>query len=321
MRWVEQSRIATAPCPRAPGRSPRSPRGPDRAAPCRLATSWPSTRARPRRAPSCSIGPAGRRLGAAGVPADLSRTRPRRRTTLRRSGRASSRPPRRSSPTPGAAPADIAGDRADQPARDDDRLGSGDRPPVADAIVWQSRITAPFCDALRAARPSSRSSASGPGLPLDAYFSGPKIRHILRLGAGRCASAPSAASSPSAPSTLPALAPDRRPRPRHRRLERQPDAAASTSTAWPGTTSCCGIVGVPRAVLPEVRPSSEVFGETDAAHLRPADPDRRLRRRPAGRDVRPGLLRARAGEEHLRHRRVPAHEHRDASRSSRPTAC
>jgi Glycerol kinase len=33
--------------------------------------------------------------------------------------------------------------------------------PVADAIVWQSRITAPFCDALRAA--TSRPSARRPG--------------------------------------------------------------------------------------------------------------------------------------------------------------
>jgi glycerol kinase len=51
--------------------------------------------------------------------------------------------------------------------------------PVADAIVWQSRITAPFCAELRAAghEPEIRART---GLPLDAYFSGPKVRHILR---------------------------------------------------------------------------------------------------------------------------------------------
>ena len=50
--------------------------------------------------------------------------------------------------------------------------------PVADAIVWQSRITAPFCEELRrrGLEPFVRSRT---GLPLDAYFSGPKIRHIL----------------------------------------------------------------------------------------------------------------------------------------------
>lgn len=49
---------------------------------------------------------------------------------------------------------------------------------VADAIVWQSRVTAPFCDSLRAAGhdPLVRGRT---GLPIDAYFSGPKFRQIL----------------------------------------------------------------------------------------------------------------------------------------------
>ena len=49
---------------------------------------------------------------------------------------------------------------------------------VADAIVWQSRVTAPFCESLRAAghEPLVRERT---GLPLDAYFTGPKIRQIL----------------------------------------------------------------------------------------------------------------------------------------------
>jgi len=53
--------------------------------------------------------------------------------------------------------------------------------PVAPAIVWQSRITAPFCERLRAEghEPFVRERT---GLPLDAYFSGPKIRHILEEG-------------------------------------------------------------------------------------------------------------------------------------------
>ncbi|HYK94811.1 MAG TPA: glycerol kinase GlpK [Candidatus Dormibacteraeota bacterium] len=50
--------------------------------------------------------------------------------------------------------------------------------PIADAIVWQSRITAPACERLRAAghEPLFRART---GLPLDAYFSGPKIAHVL----------------------------------------------------------------------------------------------------------------------------------------------
>ncbi|HEY4189913.1 MAG TPA: FGGY family carbohydrate kinase, partial [Candidatus Limnocylindrales bacterium] len=55
------------------------------------------------------------------------------------------------------------------------------RRPVAPAIVWQSRITAPFCDRLRA-EGHEAFVRERTGLPLDAYFSGPKIRHILEEG-------------------------------------------------------------------------------------------------------------------------------------------
>jgi glycerol kinase len=49
---------------------------------------------------------------------------------------------------------------------------------VADAIVWQSRITAPACDRLRQAGLEPL-FLERTGLPADAYFSGPKIAHIL----------------------------------------------------------------------------------------------------------------------------------------------
>jgi glycerol kinase len=49
---------------------------------------------------------------------------------------------------------------------------------AADAIVWQSRVTAPFCEELRAAGHEALVRAKT-GLPLDAYFTGPKIRQIL----------------------------------------------------------------------------------------------------------------------------------------------
>ncbi len=50
--------------------------------------------------------------------------------------------------------------------------------PVANAIVWQSRITAPFCEKHRAAGHESviREKA---GLVLDAYFSATKIEYLL----------------------------------------------------------------------------------------------------------------------------------------------
>ncbi len=50
--------------------------------------------------------------------------------------------------------------------------------PVANAIVWQSRITAGLCDRLKAAghEPMVRGKT---GLVLDAYFSASKIKHLL----------------------------------------------------------------------------------------------------------------------------------------------
>ncbi len=50
--------------------------------------------------------------------------------------------------------------------------------PVANAIVWQSRITVPICERLKAdsLEPLFRQKT---GLVLDAYFSGTKIRYLL----------------------------------------------------------------------------------------------------------------------------------------------
>ena len=69
------------------------------------------------------------------------------------------------------------------------------------------------------------------------------------------------------------------------------------------------ILGVPRAMLPEVRSCSEVYGETDESLFDANDSHRRLCRRPAGGHVRTGLLRARSGQEHLRHRLLHAAQH------------
>ncbi|HVN34220.1 MAG TPA: glycerol kinase GlpK [Casimicrobiaceae bacterium] len=50
--------------------------------------------------------------------------------------------------------------------------------PIANAIVWQDRRTAPQCDALRAAG-HAETIARKTGLVLDAYFSGTKLRWLL----------------------------------------------------------------------------------------------------------------------------------------------
>ena len=70
------------------------------------------------------------------------------------------------------------------------------------------------------------------------------------------------------------------------------------------------LLDVPRAMLPEVRSSSEVYGETLPELFGSSVPICRHCGRPAGGDVRAGVLRAGHGEEHLRHRLLHAAEHR-----------
>ena len=90
--------------------------------------------------------------------------------------------------------------RHHQPARDDDRLGPRDRRAVYNAIVWQDRRTADFCERLKA-------DGAGPivqqktGLLIDAYFSGTQDPLDSRQRAGRARARPTRASSRSAPST------------------------------------------------------------------------------------------------------------------------
>jgi glycerol kinase len=137
--------------------------------------------------------------------------------------------------------------------------------PIGNAIVWQCRRTAALCDRLRAegVEPEIRRKT---GLVLDPYFSGTKIRWMLDHD--------------------PAL------RPRAERGElcfgtvdswllwqltggrvhaTDPSNASRTlcydihALAWdPGL---CRILGVPMALLPEVKPSAGVFGETVAGPL------------------------------------------------------
>ncbi|HNU98773.1 MAG: glycerol kinase GlpK [Verrucomicrobia bacterium] len=132
--------------------------------------------------------------------------------------------------------------------------------PVHPAIVWQDRRTARFCDDLKRAGHETVIQAKA-GLVIDAYFSGSKLRWIL----------------------------DRVPGARERAA--RGDLAFGTIDTWllwrmtngalhltdPSNASrtmlynldtgdwddeLLGILGVPREVLPHVRSSSEVYGET-----------------------------------------------------------
>ena len=133
--------------------------------------------------------------------------------------------------------------------------------PVANAIVWQSRVTAGICDKLRADGLEAMFREKT-GLVVDAYFSGTKIRHLLdtidglrvraergevlfgtvdsfliwRLTGGRCHVTDYSNASRTLIFNIHTL-------------------------DW--DDELLEILEIPRAMLPEVKPSSGVIGETD----------------------------------------------------------
>jgi len=133
--------------------------------------------------------------------------------------------------------------------------------PVADAIVWQSRISAPFCEQLKAEghEPLFRART---GLPLDAYFSGPKIRYILDAEPGLRARAERGELAFGTVDSFLIW------RLTGGQLHATDVSNASRTLlfdihrlAW--DDELLDIVGVPRAMLPQVRPTSGSFGETE----------------------------------------------------------
>jgi glycerol kinase len=133
--------------------------------------------------------------------------------------------------------------------------------PVANAIVWQDRRTAGYCDELKS-RGLEETFRSKTGLVLDPYFSGTKVGWLLDNVEGL------------------------------REKAERGELAFGTIDSWliykltggrvhvTDYSNACRtlmyniydlewdgelleILGVPEAVLPEVRPSSHVYGETD----------------------------------------------------------
>ncbi len=137
--------------------------------------------------------------------------------------------------------------------------------PVADAIVWQSRITAPVCDRLRAEglEPLFRERT---GLPIDAYFSGPKIAHILDADPSLRARAE---RGELAAGTIDSFLTWRLTGGR----AHVTDVSNASRTmlfdlhrlAW--DEELCRILRVPPSVLPEVHATGEVVGETEPSLL------------------------------------------------------
>ena len=112
------------------------------------------------------------------------------------------------------------------------------------------------------------------------------------------------------------LEPDRRHRrrrPRHRRDQRQPHDADGPRRPSTGTTRCCRAHGhparrcCPRSARP-ARSTARRVGELAGVPIAGDLGDQQAA------TVRPDLLRRRRGQEHLRHRQLPAPQHRAPSR-------
>jgi glycerol kinase len=132
--------------------------------------------------------------------------------------------------------------------------------PVANAVVWQSRASAPVCERLKAEGLEEVFRAKT-GLVIDAYFSGTKVKHLLDTRDGLRARAERGDVLFGTVDTwlLWRLTGGRR------HLTDYSNASRTLlynihTLDW--DDELLAILGVPRAMLPEVRPSSEVYGET-----------------------------------------------------------
>ena len=146
------------------------------------------------------------------------------------------------------------------------------------------------------------------GLPIDAYFSGPKIRHILEEGGLRARAERGELAFGTVDTWLTWRLTDGR--------------VHATDVSNASRTLLCNIhtldwdddllrlMEVPRRDAAGDPPVVGGVGRDRGGALRPPDPDRRRRGRPAGGDVRAGVLRAGRGQEHVRHRGVPPRERR-----------
>ena len=134
--------------------------------------------------------------------------------------------------------------------------------PIANAIVWQDRRTAEFCEQFKRDPEIAGKIGNRTGLVIDAYFSGSKARWLLENvpGAREKAEAGELALGTIDSWLVWNLTGGK--------LHiTDPSNASRTMLCRIDTVSwddeLLKIFEIPRSILPEIRPSSEVYGETD----------------------------------------------------------
>lgn len=137
--------------------------------------------------------------------------------------------------------------------------------PVANAIVWQSRITAEICTQLKQAG-CEAVFRSKTGLVLDPYFSGTKIKYLLDSIPGLRGRAERGEILFGTIDSFLAW------RLSGGKLHITDPSNASRTLLFNIHTGewddeLLRLMNVPRAILPDVRASSEVYGEIDSVHL------------------------------------------------------
>jgi len=137
--------------------------------------------------------------------------------------------------------------------------------PVAPAIVWQSRVSATICGRLRA-RGIEDDVRRRTGLLLDPYFSATKIMHLLETVPGLRSRCEAGEILFGTVDTFLIW------RLTGGRVHATDVTNASRTLLFDihrleWSDELCELFGVPRAILPDVRPSSGSFGVTDASLL------------------------------------------------------
>ena len=194
--------------------------------------------------------------------------------------------------------------------------------PVYNAIVWQDTRTNKICDELAALGGGADRYKANVGLPLATYFSGPKVRWILDNvdGAREKAEAGQLAFGNTDAWVLWNMTGGVDGGVHVTDVTNASRTMLMDLATLSWDADIAAEMGIPMSMLPEIKSSSEVYGHGPRGRHGPGRADRRHPRRPAGGDVRPGVLRAGHGEEHLRHRQLHAaqHRHRAGAVEERP---